>query len=572
MCKTDSKTDGKTDKANETDCLFPADNKMRFLEEISDSLINNIHNPIHIFEIDGEDALEDFKNWRADREADTTIINPDNPDSGPIIKYVPPRSHSYNHSSHGLPHCSFSPIERVKLILKHYGPVEYRGTIYPTNGHTPYARDSIKAKKEGKRQNSYLQESSMLNHVCNGANLGIFFNKRRCKVIAFDLDSCSDLKNNEERVFDEALRQSTAFMIATLYRLGLTPFLYLSGQKGYHFDVFFDEPVPVIKLNTLNNIILTKHMESGGAHVDGVYPSGKNYRVFGCFHWKTGNFTQAQEIEIELDDGLMNISWHSLDYDNSWKLFADIPVNKSEVVDTIIANYPDIQAPPKNSKRTQRRNANYAPKGPYYSRDIVKRIYETGLYDEYHRYLSAFQLGRYFRNSLGLTEDRVRVEIVIWLKRHFVEQCTEHNGLIPFEGALTNKIKSSYEGCEAETIQNCLNGFQKGFPFKREMVAIHIEEASKYLRELKYGRKQINALLSLLDRAIEYGSLNILISYNNLQKTFNVGSRTTVSRWLKEFREDNIFVPINEHVRKDRESMEYRLLLPEEYYQVLPDN
>jgi hypothetical protein len=544
--------------------------------------------PFTVFTLGEEDPLDDFRGWKMNREADTIRYNPADPDGGPMIEYRESSGLSA-HSSNGRPRCDFKPWQRLMLILKRYAPSNYRGAIFPINGNRPYTLDSIQCKREGnlsvvkengrtifaakkqKKAKPFNQKAALLNHVTDGANLGIYFRKKECKLIAFDLDTDSSEKGEIEE-HDESLRFSVSCMIYVLHKLGLSPFLYLSGKKGYHCEVFFDKPISREKLNTLNNIILTKHREFGGTHIDVVYPSGRSYRVFGCFHYKTGNFTHALKIDEikEINDKSISIHWSKVDYNESWKLFAGTPDNKAEIVDEIIAAHPDIIAPPKIDKKTRRHNANYAPKGIYYNRDIIKTIHERGLFGEHHRYLSAFQLGRYFRQMIGLSKEEAGAEIVIWLKRHFVEQCTRENGLISFEGALTKKIKSSYEDCVEETIQNCLNGYNSRILFKREIVEIYHNSAYQYISELRYTRKQISALLALLGYAEKYSSLNLYISYNYLLKIFNVGNRNTVHNWLKMFREDNIFIPINAAIRKKRKPMRYRLLLPEDCYDVLP--
>ena len=75
---------------------------------------------------------------------------------------------------------------------------------------------------------------------------------------------------------------SALYMADVIHSLGLVPFVYYSGGKGFHVEAFFDKPISTNKLNTLNNILLRKHWDIGGRHVDGVYPSAKAYRVFGC--------------------------------------------------------------------------------------------------------------------------------------------------------------------------------------------------------------------------------------------------------------------------------------------------
>lgn len=172
--------------------------------------------------------------------------------------------------------------------------------------------------------------------------------------------------------------------------------------KGYHCEVFFDGVVPIKKLNLLNHIILAKHKETGGAHIDCIYPANKAYRIFGCFHYKTQKFTEAVEISVCAETG--EVGMERLNYADSWERFAAISPNPVEVIDEIIAANPNIIAPPGKDKRTIQREHNYTPKTVYYDKTVIKQIHETGLYGEYRRHHSAFQLGRYFKHVLRLSK------------------------------------------------------------------------------------------------------------------------------------------------------------------------
>ena len=588
MKTSESKTTGVT---NGKTIPFLDNDSLGFLNDMSDDLIMSSYNSLEVFRADDK-KICGLQGFVKTREADiikhdsVDIIKHDfaDFDGGPTVE-VRPISRGNHHALDGIPYCSFKPIERAELILRHYDPVNYRGLICPLSGH-PYTLDTIQCKREGNlvvdRDNGtttykssstskratrpFNQTAAVFNHVTDGANLGIYLSQKECRFIAFDLDSHA-IESDITVERDESLRYSVAYLISVLYRLGLKPFLYFSGKKGFHVEAFFDKPVPVGKLKSLNNIVLVKHAEKGGAPIDVTYPCNSAYRVFGCFHFKTGYFTQAQEIEIY--DNYTKVGWDCLNYDDSWEAFANVPLNSSDIVDKIIAAHPDIKLPPKPTKREQQHQVNYAPKGVYYNSAILKKIHDKGLYGEYHRYNSAFNLGRYFRYFLGLSEVQVITEITTWLKRHFPEKC-HNNGLIPFEGA-HNRIKSRFEDCIEETIQNCLNGFLKGKPFKPEKVEIFGYDAVTYIRDLQYNRKQQTALWGLLNYAKKHNSLNLYVSYNNLHKIFNVISRSTVSKWLKIFKEDNILIPLNDHIRKQRGQMQYRLMLPESCYRVIPD-
>jgi len=488
--------------------------------------------------------------------------------------------------------------EMVALLRLYYSPLKYKGCIFPINGEKPFTLDSMKTKAEHnlevvghgvyksyerrvdeyywngryKRRADGSKEKvrkarpfnlnfSLKNHVSMGNNLGIYFNATECKMIAFDLDSETDAT-------DEDTRQSARYLLLVLHGLGLQAFMYFSGRRGYHIEVFFDDYIPVKKLNTLNQIIMNLHHNKGGRHMDEVYPSRKAHRIFGCYHYKTGKFTQA--FTIEYSDDFSIVSGKSLNRNESWVLFSKTPFNDSALVDKIIADNSTFAVPlPKTKKLIH--NNEYAPSTHFYGISILRRIHETGLYAPYTRYNTSFHLGRYFKHRLQLNEDEARAEIKTWLKRHFSEQCTHYSSLTPFEGAYLGVIKSPYVICKQETINNCLNGYRDGRPFRRERVEIDYWSAVSYLKSLKYPRRKHSALVSLLEKATQLKSLNIGFSYEQLLSIFGVSSKSTVSSWLKLFDKDYIFICTRKGDYKSRKTSQYRLILPKYCYDVIDD-
>jgi hypothetical protein len=173
---------------------------------------------------------------------------------------------------------------------------------------------------------------------------------------------------------------------------------------------------------------------------------------------------------------------------------------------------------------------------------------------------------------LKLSEDEAKKEIREWLKRHYMDQCHDYNGLIPFEGAHKNIVKTPYGQCEAETTQNCLNGFTNGKPFMRKMVEIFFDKAVDYIRSLGYPRRKETALLALLDFSLEHNSIDVNIGYLKLMELFHTNSKSTVSSWLDKFQEDAIFIRIkrgyfNTETGKGKTS-KYRLVLQDDCYRV----
>ncbi|MCL1844094.1 MAG: hypothetical protein FWF79_09805, partial [Defluviitaleaceae bacterium] len=364
--------------------------------------------------------------------------------------------------------------------------------------------------------------------------------------------------------------KSAKKMVDVAHSLGLASFMYFSGRRGVHVDIFFDEAISINKLNALNNILLRKHYDLGGRHYDCSYPSGLAYRIFGCSHYKTGEFTFAYKPEY---DGNKILRMHPATPAESWELFSRIPFNDFGLVDRIIADHPDISKFTKDKKvRVKAPDGDYAPSAHCWDSDVLKQLHESGLFPPYTRYNTSYHLGRYFKYGLQLNADEAQKEIKSWLKRHFKEQCTDYNQLTPFEGA-DRIVKTPYAMCEVETLKNCLLGFKSGKPFRRELVRISYDNAHTYIRSLKYSHKKERALLTLLDKAVGFGSLTIGVGYVELMEWFRVRSRTTISRWLKEFQSDSIFICVKrgsfDTKRGTGKTSKYYLQLPQDCYIVI---
>ena len=472
---------------------------------------------------------------------------------------------------------SFTNEQKANMIRLFYSLVKHKGTIFPNDGRQPYTLDSIKAMMKRKHKvnqadkgtetnhlnfDYFYLDDALKNHVTGGSNLGIFFKQEKCSVIAFDFDSEKGFCD-ETAIADAQV--SAHSMVIVAYKLGLTAFMYYSGGKGYHVEIFFDEDISINKLNALNNIMLHLHRERGGKHIDGVYPSLKAYRVFGCKHYKTGKFTHAYRVEI-IDKELIILALSPAD---SWELFSHMPLNDSALVDKIIADYLGLGKFTKDKKGKKVFDSTYAPSLHYWDVGILKQIHESGLFAPYTRYNTAFQLGRYFKHKLKIRENEARTEIITWLKRHFKEQCNAQNGLKPFDGAYNNAVKSPYATCELETLNNCLKGYRNGKPFNKERVKINFDAAAEYIRRLGYSHKKEQALLKLLNNAQQYNSLDRGYSYDELLSLFRVGSRSTVRSWLEKFQDDFIFICISKGSYKSRKTSQYRLVLPKNCYTVI---
>jgi hypothetical protein len=364
-------------------------------------------------------------------------------------------------------------------------------------------------------------------------------------------------------------------MVLIICTLGFSPFIYASGGKGFHVEIFFDKPVDGNKLSALNNIIVSRFKESKGQCLDKSYPSASAYRVFGSHHYKTRKFTMAVKYSLQLD---MNGNISQVDLkgitsiNESWEMFANATINDSSLLDNIIEKNPITFLPETDiSKRAREHASNYSAKPYYYNADIIKRIYESGLFGEYKRHFTAFQLGRYFKHCLNMTEHELRDAIILWLMRHYRDHTPflANRGITPFGEDVCRLIKSTYEECCKDTLLNCINGYNTGKPFEREKVEIFHQAAFDYLNGLDYSLNRKKALIALLDYAMQFSSLDLGFSYTKLLEIFNVNNRNTLGNWLTIFEEDNVLVCIRKGSIKTKLTSQYRLMLPDYCYRIL---
>ena len=491
----------------------------------------------------------------------------------------------------------FTVDERMRLLLERYEFLNYKGVICPTDGSSLYTRDSIKRKKHraSKSDSNALQPDKVYNstvkgfyrdyslklHVSGGDNLAVFTPDAKAKFIAFDFDD-----STRENTVD--MLQSVRMTIGIIDSIGLVPFLYYSGDKGFHLEVFFDEPVDINKLKTLNRIIISQYKAKDGKYMDNnIQPSDSAYRIFGSWHYRTKKFSEALIINISMvgdDKGgkSRRINLTSCETpDKSWEHFANATINDSSLLDDILmknpAKFEPVPKSLKESRRDRRHTANFVPKPLYYNPAILKTIHESGLFGEYRRHYTAYHLGRFFRHELKLTEKQAREEIITWLQRHYEEfhQSLQVKNILPFEDTACGLIKSAYEACCYDTLQNCKNGYAVGKPFGKERVEIFHQLAFDYINGLDYNRGRKKALVNLLDKAMELSSLDIGFEYPKLREIFDVGSNTTIRAWLDEFEQDNILICTKKGTfktySKPRLASQYRLLLPEYCYRVIGD-
>ena len=232
--------------------------------------------------------------------------------------------------------------------------------------------------------NYYLEE-----HICGGINLAIVFPKRSTTMMAFALDTNDTTKLSQ-------LWETTKTLFRTLEGFRLSPFLYMSGGKGYHIDVLLDATFEVPILIKGVNLVKSKAIENGAnpEFFDCCYPSKKAYRIFGSWHYKTGLFTSAFDRNFKI-----------LSEVDSWDYFSKLTPSYSNLFEYKIYQLPATEE--MTSITDKKNGGKKSTVKNDWSINSLRTIHENGLIAGYSRYNTAFNLGRYFRHSLNLSDEQV---------------------------------------------------------------------------------------------------------------------------------------------------------------------
>lgn len=175
-----------------------------------------------------------------------------------------------------------------------------------------------KKGKEGNRTFLPLTESSMFGHLNRHYALGVFANKDSSKFITFDVDI------NDTCVCCRIIEAIVSFGIPRQYIHVST-----SGGKGFHVEIFFDEPVPTFMLQRLYRAVIVD-TEYNYRKVEFRPTSTQGIKLPLSVHYKTGNvawFLDRDYNPIKTTDYVFEI----VPYPAEWYMKLDIPIISSAV-------------------------------------------------------------------------------------------------------------------------------------------------------------------------------------------------------------------------------------------------
>lgn len=455
-------------------------------------------------------------------------------------------------------------VDKTTLLKKYYYNncfVQYAGAIFNYTNNTDKPSIFEKNSKESKKPNFNL-DLELNKHVVSDINLAGIMKKHKVDFMAWDLDADTHEEGD--------LRDSVKNMLAFLHQEGFKTFTYLSGGKGFHIEIKLAEPIEFHRLNRISNTIKTVVKAKGIRFIDRTYPCGSRYRLFGCLHYKTKKFTSAVN-ETDLTPLSEDASWLMLQN----YLHNDVPANTVSLIHNITNEYSSISSTiiSKNTPSIKHAKKSIITKKDSNASNELLHIYKYGLSTDYRdktgngRYLTSYQLGRLFRFVLHYDEETARIEIDLWLRRHYKDHCDTGQYLGP---EAESCISSTYEQCRSQTISNCLNAYSNSTkPFGKQQYSINIQKTKRYLIKNYSNDKVLKAMIYLIKQCNRFASLSLYHSYNQLKEGWGVGSSRTVKKILDNLYELKLIKRLKEGNPIDKHSSLYLINLPPDCYQIM---
>ena len=435
------------------------------------------------------------------------------------------------------------------LVINYYNPSRFQGVIMRPNG--VYCLNTFKKKP-------FSLNINIKKHIeSKGMNLAVIFPKDKTHIMAFDLDS-------DDILYDVIL--SGDKLIEVIKELGFKPIVYVSGGKGIHIEVRFSNEISCNELRKLAKIIKILAEKNGCQYIDKVYPSGSAYRPFGCRHYKTNVFTGIIKNTM-LPQGIE--SSRILLEGESWNEFNNYVaygcrVNTINKVEKALIKYHDVKPNIKSKRKKEPFGEGSVKKEIHYSIKALEQIHTQGLYSNYTRYYTSYQLGRYFKEVLHLTEGQARAEINNWLSRHY------RTSLNYFGDAAGSKIKSAYNKCVKETIDNCMRGYANGQSITPKQIITFKRKTEKYVDDLKITKPQKAALRYLIRTAEGYNSLSFYHSYDQLGAGFKLKEKDSIKAYIDKFIKLGLIKIISKGsiIGGKNIATTYEIIIPAAYYDI----
>ncbi|OAB39297.1 hypothetical protein PMSD_05045 [Paenibacillus macquariensis subsp. defensor] len=270
-------------------------------------------------------------------------------------------------------------------------------------GYRTYIRGEIKNEKKTRS----ILDWQFYKHLEGKLTVGTFGGKFKTKFITFDVD----FGNNPELA-----KWMTYTVCDTLDRLGLhNYYISFSGGKGYHVDIYFDNPIQNSNAKKLYDYVLDeadiRQYFDISNKVEFRPTDKQGIKIPLGIHQKTGNYCGFCLIETGLK--VMNKE------ESEVYLFTIIKTSRELVLDLINSDEIEIKNAKREIPKLENAISSHKPLASYdqsedYSIDLAKDMFLNGLKIQGSRNNSMFLVGMYLKYQ-GFDEEECRSELYKWM-------------------------------------------------------------------------------------------------------------------------------------------------------------
>jgi len=259
-----------------------------------------------------------------------------------------------------------------------------------------------------------LNDSIVKRHLEHKATLGVFAGQYTSKFLTFDVD-----------VKDKQLAKWTVYrLVNTLTEIGLSQdniYISISGNKGYHVDLYFSEPIQNHLLHELYMITLNKsdllnidfgEVEYRPTNEQGVkIPLGINFKnnnkktnvCWYCDFNKGLEPVKKMDYILNIEKIDSQIIYNILDKEHDNGIEEEKAVEVEETKGYIDSQY--------NALEIYKQNIDESV-----TIESIEELEQNGLTQTGMRHNSLFKLAKYYR-YLGVTSEQCEEMLIDWMKK-----------------------------------------------------------------------------------------------------------------------------------------------------------
>ena len=367
------------------------------------------------------------------------------------------------------------------------------------------------------RENKFpLNDSMILKHLTQQKTIGVFSGNIITSFMCFDVD-----------IKDEAMcKWAVDKIVDALQNIGIAGkyiHISLSGSKGYHIEIFFDEPVYNSDIHKIYLMILNA--------TDLLNIDYGEVELRPCLT-KTGK-TLGVKLPLGVNLKTNNICWFC-DYDKGLKPIKDynyvlsIETMPKEILLDILEKEEDILVTPEQQYKIEAITEKHKPLPEYknnvdekYTVEQVENVITNGLQIAGSRHNALFNIIKYYKH-LGVSEEDNKEWVTEWMNQQDkTTYSTKWDAVLLDIAEIIDYVYTN----------NC------SFVIKNLNIDVSMEEIMEIIK-IKGKNNQL-VLYSLLVHSKRYSvkSGQFYMSYNQMTQVTGIKSRTTLVKVIKQLEE-----------------------------------